>query len=287
MGSTTIGNMKIWLQNLLPQHTVSRLAGLLGNARTPWLKNWLIKQFIDHFDVDMTTAVEPDYRNFACFNDFFTRALKPDARPLPTDERLLISPVDGGIYQFGQVEAGCLLQAKGHHYDVLGLLGGDADRAEQFAGGAYLTAYLSPKDYHRIHMPCAGRLQEMVHVPGRLFSVNPYTVEHCPRLFARNERVISYFATEHGLVAMIAVGAIIVGSVATRWHGVVTPPTGREIRQWSYQDQRIQFQRGDEMGHFCAGSTVIMLFQEGQIEWDSTLQPMQPLKMGQPLAKLL
>lgn len=278
--------MHIFLQKIAPQHLISRLAGMLANSRCRWWKNWAISKFIKHYGVDMSQAEQPDYQRFSNFNEFFTRHLRADARPIADDPQAIISPVDGCVSELGVIEDQLLYQAKGRYYDLLSLLGGDIERAEQFAGGHFLTAYLSPKDYHRIHMPVAGKLEEMVHVPGKLFSVNPYTVQACSELFARNERVISYFNTDLGPVAMIAVGAIIVGSVVARWHGVVTPPTSKVISNWQYDDRDIQLARGEEMAHFQLGSTIIMLFPKGKIDWHQNIEASTSLKMGQAVGRI-
>jgi phosphatidylserine decarboxylase len=276
--------MKICLQKWMPQHSVSRLVGKLASCRVGWLKNFFIRWFIKQYKVDMSEAKQSDYREYPNFNAFFTRPLKADARVFPDDVHQLACPVDGYVSELGPIRHDQLFQAKGHYFKLLDLLGGDEAMATQFYDGHFLTAYLSPKDYHRIHMPIAGQLQKMIHVPGDLFSVNPYTVTHVPSLFARNERVVCLFDTDLGPMVIILVGAVIVASIATVWHGVVTPPTSKTIQQWDYGHQNVLLNRGEEMGHFQLGSTAIVLFGKDRILWDSTLKAGDALKMGQGVA---
>ncbi|RFA30905.1 phosphatidylserine decarboxylase [Alkalilimnicola ehrlichii] len=280
-----------WAKSLplypLPHHAISRLTLAVTRCRWSWLKNALINAFVRAFKVDMSEAAAPEATAYEHFNAFFTRELKPGARPLPDSPTAIISPADGAISAIGPIEHDQLLQAKGHTYSVADLLGGDTELAQRFHGGRFVTVYLSPRDYHRIHMPCAGKLQRMIHVPGRLFSVGAHTVRTVPRLFARNERVVNLFEGEHGPMAIVLVGAINVGSIETVWSGVVTPPAGKRVRSWEYDQQNAtQLARGDELGRFNMGSTAIVLFGPGQMEWDNTLENEQKVRMGQALGEL-
>ncbi|AQU81985.1 MULTISPECIES: archaetidylserine decarboxylase [unclassified Halomonas] len=245
------------LQYPLPQHAFSRLTGKFAQCDNPWVKDTLIKAFIKRFNVDMSQALEPDPTAYATFNDFFTRALKADARPLGEG---LLSPADGTLSQYGRLTAGQLVQAKGHTYSAQTLLGGDSTLAEEFMGGSFATVYLSPRDYHRVHMPVSGTLREMIYVPGRLFSVNQATANYVPGLFARNERLVCIFDTEHGSMAMVLVGAMIVAAIETVWAGQVTPLSGHPQRMKF--GQPIILEKGAEMGRFKLGSTVVMCFAE-------------------------
>lgn len=273
----------VWWQHCLPQNFLSRVLGMLANCRCQWVKNTWINWFIRHFAVNLSEAVVQDPKQFPDFNAFFTRQLKKGARHLA--DATVISPVDGTISAIGYLANDKLLQAKGRSYSLCCLLGRDEKLAHQFANGAFLTAYLAPKDYHRIHMPLTGRLLTMQYIPGRLFSVNGQSVKHIDRLFARNERVVCTFASEHGLFAMIAVGAMVVGSITTVWHGVVNTPRRNKPHTWHYDAQRIVLEKGTEFGHFKLGSTVILIFQARQIAWKANLQGSAPLKMGQGLAE--
>ncbi len=270
----------------LPQYLVSQKAvtwafGWLAQVRRPaWIKNGCIKLFIKKYSVDMSEALIISPENYVDFNAFFTRALKPDLRPVGKD---IVSPVDGEISEIGKIQNGQLFQAKNHHFSLVSLLGGDAQLASAFENGEYATLYLSPKDYHRVHMPIAGQLKSMSHIPGKLFSVNQRTARTVPDLFAKNERVVCIFETEKGKVAMILVGAMIVASIGTRWAGIVTPPRVREVRHWKYDD--VFLEKGEEMGYFQLGSTVIMLFQTNQIQWNSPLKNGDSLKMGQKIGQ--
>jgi phosphatidylserine decarboxylase len=246
------------LQYLLPKQALTTLAGRIASARGGAATTALITWFIGRFGVRMSEAAEPDPARYATFNDFFTRALKPGARPIASAD--FVCPVDGAISQVGTIRGDELLQAKGHTYTTTALLGGDVTLAAQFTDGNFATIYLSPKDYHRIHMPLDGRLRRMIHVPVDLFSVNPDTARNVPGLFARNERLVCVFESDHGAFVMVLVGATIVGSMATVWHGVVNPPRPAGIREWDYSDQQISLRQGDEMGRFQLGSTVVMLF---------------------------
>jgi phosphatidylserine decarboxylase len=242
----------------------------------------LIAWFVNKYQVDMAQAAQPDIAAYAHFNDFFTRALRSDARPLAAARWLC--PVDGAISQFGVIENGQIFQAKGHAYSATALVGGDSALAAQFAKGSFATLYLSPRDYHRIHMPCAATLRQMVYVPGDLFSVNPTTARGVPGLFARNERVVCVFDTARGPMVLVLVGATIVGSMATVWHGVVNPPRTGHISRHDYPGGQVQLAQGEEMGRFLLGSTVVMLLPEAAPGWNPGWQPGGPVCMGQVMA---
>lgn len=270
------------IQYPLPHHLISRLIGKLAQCRIGWLKNLLISRFIKAFNVDMSEAAQPNPKAYENFNAFFTRPLREDVRPVVALEHSMACPVDGAVSQLGAIEYGRIFQAKGHSYSVLELLGGNIERAAPFMGGQFSTIYLSPKDYHRIHMPVTGTLRQMVHVPGRLFSVNPATTENIDGLFARNERVVAIFDTDYGPMAMVLVGAMIVASIETVWSGQVTP-LNREISVNSYSDepQAITLQKGEEMGRFKLGSTVVMLFGPEMAEFLDSFQAGSPTRMGE------
>ena len=276
-------------QHLLPKQALTQLAGAAARARGGAATTAVIRWFSKRYGVNMAEAAQPDPAAYATFNDFFTRALKPDARPLASAE--LLCPVDGAISQFGAVQAGQIFQAKGHVYSATALVGGDGALAAHFHAGHFATLYLSPRDYHRIHMPAAGRLLRMVHVPGELFSVNPATARGVPGLFARNERVVCVFEGTEGALrgqpwVLVLVGATIVGSMATVWHGVVNPPRPGTVRDWAYQDQTVQLAKGAEMGRFLLGSTVVLLFPPGPLRFNAGWQPGGALCMGQAMASL-
>ena len=275
--------LKITLQYLFPQHLVSIAAGKLAEVRVNWVKNLFIEKFAKAYQIDMSNACEPELTNYACFNDFFTRAITPESRPIDSSEESFCSPVDGAMSQFGRIEEGRIIQAKGHQYSALELLGGDIERAKPFENGEFCTIYLAPSDYHRIHMPCAGTLTAMSHVPGKLFSVNPLTAENVPELFARNERVISYFDTKFGKLALVSVGATIVGSIETVWAGNITPPSRKKIKSWQYDDRSIQLEKGQEMGRFKLGSTVILLMEKANWKWHESVDLQQKVQLGRPL----
>jgi len=277
--------LKVISQYLFPQHGVSIAAGKLAEIKAPWFKDLFITKFAKAYNIDMSNAVEPELTNYACFNDFFTRAIKPESRPIDQTEQAFCSPVDGAMSQFGPIEKGRIIQAKNHNYSALELLAGDQEMANKFDNGEFCTIYLAPKDYHRIHMPCDGKLLSMSHIPGKLFSVNPLTAENVPNLFARNERVVSYFDTPFGLMALVAVGATIVGSVETTWHGTVTPPTRREVTHWDYSDQDISFNKGEEMGRFKLGSTVVLLMENADWRWKENMQNGDDLILGEKLVE--
>jgi len=282
-----IDAIKAYPQYLMPGHLVSRITHKMMRIEAPWFKNGVIRLLSAIFDIDMSDAQLKNPDDFVSFNAFFTRALKPESRPINAAENSIVSPVDGAISQITQIDEGSLIQAKGHSYSVADLLGGDAAEAAKYAQGSFTTIYLSPRDYHRIHIPVAGTLTEMVHVPGRLFSVNPATARTIPRLFARNERVIAYFDTEMGPLAVVMVGAINVGSVETVWAGEVTPPAGKSIGRWHYEGkQALEFAKGAEIGRFNMGSTVILLFGNSAVQWNDALQAESKLKMGQKIGEL-
>jgi phosphatidylserine decarboxylase len=281
-----------WLKSLplypLPHHAVSRLMLALTRWRWRPFRSVFTRWFIARYGVDMSEALEPDLNTYAHFNAFFTRALKPGARPLPDDAGLLVSPADGAVSELGRIRDTEILQAKGRRFTLEELLGGDRELVQAFRGGDFATVYLSPRDYHRVHMPAAAGLRRMIHVPGRLFSVAPHTVRTIPRLFARNERVVCAFDTAHGPMALVLVGAICVASIETTWAGVVTPPRGRRIRHWDYSGESApHFRRGDEMGRFNMGSTVIVLTGPGQAEWRENLKAGDRVRMGQPIGRYL
>lgn len=269
-------------QYLLPKRALTVLAGRIASARAGTLTTTLIRHFVARYGVDMSEAANPDIASYDSFNAFFTRALRPGIRPLAKAD--LICPVDGAISQFGAIAHDQMFQAKGHRYSTTALVGGDAELAAQFNDGHFATLYLSPRDYHRIHMPCQGRLRRMVHVPGDLFSVNPATVRGVPGLFARNERVVCVFDSATGPFVMVLVGATIVGSMGTVWHGVVNPPRPGTTRSWDYQGQNIALQRGEEMGRFLLGSTVIMLFPAGPLRFNPDWAAGGAVRLGQAMA---
>lgn len=277
--------MQIWMQKCVPQHGISRCLGKLAHCRIRWLKNFLIRLFIQHYQVDLSEAEHEDYREYVHFNAFFTRLLKPGARPMPQDPQALACPVDGEVSQLGAIHGEQIFQAKGHAYSLEALLGGDASLANLFHNGEFLTAYLSPKDYHRVHMPIAGRLKKMIHVPGALFSVNHETVENVDGLFARNERVVCLFETEVGPMAVILVAAIVVAGIVVPWHGRVTPPKQQAIQEWNYSEQEIYLKRGEEMGLFEVGSTAIILFPENTMQWHDSLESASLIRLGQEIGK--
>lgn len=273
-------------QYLLPQHLLSRLAGGLANCTWSWVKTPFINWFVKRYQVDMSQAVEPNPTAYRCFNDFFTRALLPDARPLDEGEASILCPADGAISQLGKIEHGRIFQAKGQSFSVLELLGGNPAHAEQFQGGEFATVYLSPSDYHRVHMPLGGTLRDMIYVPGKLFSVNQTTAENVPELFARNERVVCLFDTDAGPMAVVLVGAMIVASVETVWAGLVAPPQ-RQLRSESYGHRAPELERGAEMGRFKLGSTAIVLFAPGRARWDEHLAAGSLVRMGQKMGERL
>ncbi|WP_445322958.1 archaetidylserine decarboxylase [Ramlibacter sp. AN1133] len=277
--------LPITQQYLLPKKLLTVLAGKFASARMGGLTQWTIRRFVDHYRVDMQEALEPRIESYASFNDFFTRPLKPGARPIAAAP--FVCPVDAAISQFGPIEHDQLFQAKGHSYSTRALVGGDQALARQFDHGHFATLYLAPKDYHRIHMPCDGRLKRMIYVPGDLFSVNPLTARHVPSLFARNERVVCEFECAHGAMVMVLVGATIVGSMATVWHGVVNPPRTRDVREWRYDERDIRLAKGEEMGRFLLGSTVVMLFPRNVLTFTPDWAPTRPVRLGEAMGTVI
>ena len=278
--------LAVKLQYVMPKKALTEFGGWVASGRWGAATTAIIKWFIKKYGVNMAEAADSNPRNYASFNDFFTRALKANARPLAS--ATWVCPVDGAISQFGAIERGQLFQAKGHHYSAQALVGGDAALAAPFNDGHFACIYLSPKDYHRIHMPVAGTLRRMVYVPGDLFSVNPATAQGVPGLFARNERVVCVFDTAHGTLINVLVGATIVGSMATVWHGVVNPPRLAAVSTWHYPAHGevgcITLQQGDEMGRFLLGSTVVMLWPKQGLQFNQGWQPSGAVRMGEPMA---
>ncbi|MFS2224299.1 archaetidylserine decarboxylase [Pantoea sp. B65] len=283
-----LDRIKLRLNYLLPKKWLTELAGWGASKRAGWLTKAVIDIFVWYYKVDMSEAQKPDTAAYRTFNDFFVRPLRDDVRPLDTDPNLLLQPADGAISQLGHIDGDSIFQAKGHLYSLEALLAGNYQMADRFRDGEFVTTYLAPRDYHRVHMPCNGILREMIYVPGDLFSVNPLTAQNVPNLFARNERVICYFDTEFGPMAQILVGATIVGSIETVWSGTVTPPRTGVIKRWSWpgadEDGAVVLLKGQEMGRFKLGSTVINLFAPGRIKLAESLTPEAKTRLGQPLA---
>lgn len=273
--------LNLLLQHLLPQRILSRLVANIANCQIRFIKNFLINRYHKFYHIDMTDALEPNPVNYPTFNEFFTRKLKPSARPIISNKKTIVSPVDGKIWQIGQIDDNLLISAKGKNFTLGQLLANNQD-AIQFHNANFAVLYLAPSNYHRVHMPVHGKLLLMRYIPGRLFSVNPNTVEYIPDVFARNERVIVVFGT----MAMVLVGAMIVGSIETSWAGVVMPNKQNRITEWDYTKQEIIFERGAEIGNFKLGSTVILLFPERTIQWNQTLQNGNAIKMGQSLGTI-
>lgn len=270
--------LKILIQHLLPKQHLTRFAGAIAQAESGWGTPRLIRWFVRRYGVDMTEAANPDPASYPTFNAFFTRPLRDGARPLAQAD--FVSPVDGAISQLGAIEDGRIVQAKGHRFTATELVGGDAALAAAFQHGSFANLYLSPKDYHRLHMPCDGRLVRMIHVPGSLFSVNPVTARGVANLFARNERVVCVFESGvHGTFVMVLVGATIVGSMATVWHGVVNPKRTGRIAEWTYADRGIVLRQGEEMGRFLLGSTIVMLFRPDTIAFDPAWVAERPVRL--------
>ncbi|MDO9405313.1 MAG: archaetidylserine decarboxylase [Polaromonas sp.] len=275
-------------QYLLPKQALTNFAGFVASRERGWVTTEIIRRFVAKYAVNMDEALDSDIASYATFNDFFTRALKPGARPLAATD--LISPVDGAISQFGAIDKDQIFQAKGHNYTTTALVGGDAALAARYQDGSFATLYLSPRDYHRIHMPCDGRLVRMIYVPGELFSVNPLTARGVPGLFARNERVVCVFESPRGPFVLVLVGATIVGSMATVWHGVVNPPRSKTVRSWDYPDEptsAIRLKRGEEMGRFLLGSTVVMLFPKeagATLRFNPEWAPGRAIRLGEAMA---
>lgn len=270
----------VLLQYALPKRHLTLLAGRIARARGGAMTTRLIRWFVARYGVDMSEAADPDIASYASFNDFFTRPLRDGVRPLASAD--FVCPVDGAISQVGAIDDHHIVQAKGHRFTTTELIGGDATLAAAFRHGSFANLYLSPRDYHRLHMPCTGRLTRMIHIPGSLFSVNPVTARGVPNLFARNERVACIFdSPEHGMFAMVLVGATIVGSMATTWHGVVNAKRTGTTSEWRYDDQDIVLHQGEEMGRFLLGSTIVMLFPQGAIAFDEAWIPERPVRLGE------
>lgn len=276
-----VSRLSVLPQYLLPKQALTNLAGRFARGESSRFTQPVIRWFVQRYGVNMAEAQNPDIASYASFNDFFTRALREDARPLADSD--FICPVDGAISQCGEIEHDQIFQAKGHRYSTTALVGGDSALAAQFDHGSFATLYLSPRDYHRIHMPCDGKLTRMIYVPGALFSVNPTTARGVPGLFARNERVVCVFESAHGPFVLVLVGATIVGSMATVWHGVVNPPRSGTVREWHYRDQDIVLTRGAEMGRFLLGSTVVMLFPKDVIAFDPAWTATRAIRMGEAM----
>ena len=274
--------LRVLPQYVMPKQAMTSLAGAFASRRAGRMTTAAIRAFVAKYGVNMGEAANPDIASYATFNDFFTRALRPGARPL-ADARW-ICPVDGTISQFGATDRNRILQAKGHHYEVTALVGGDDALAGKFEHGSFATLYLSPRDYHRVHMPCTGRLTRMIYVPGSLFSVNAVTARGVPGLFARNERVVCVFDSEHGPFISTMVGATIVGSVATVWHGVVNTRRPAKLREWRYGDGEVIIGKGDEMGRFLLGSTVVLLFPSNTLTFDPAWAPGRAIRLGEAMA---
>ncbi|MET0250698.1 MAG: archaetidylserine decarboxylase [Novosphingobium sp.] len=273
---------KVLLQYVLPKRRLTTFAGRVAEAQGGSMTTRMIRWFVAKYGVDMSEAADPDIASYASFNAFFTRPLREGARPLAAAD--FVCPVDGAISQLGAIDDHHIVQAKGHRFTTTELVGGDAALAAQFRHGSFANLYLSPKDYHRLHMPCDGRLTRMIYVPGALFSVNPVTARGVPNLFARNERVVCLFASaDHGPFAMVLVGATIVGSMATAWHGVVNPKRTDIPSEWSYADQDVALKQGDEMGRFLLGSTIVMLFAKDTIAFNRAWTPERPVRLGEAM----
>ena len=273
------------LQYLLPKQALTHFAGWVASRERGWVTTEIIRRFVARYRVNMEEALDSDISSYRSFNEFFTRALKPGVRPVA--QAALVCPVDGAVSQFGPIAGDQLFQAKGHHYSTTALVGGDAALAAQYDNGSFATIYLSPRDYHRIHMPCAGRLTRMIYVPGDLFSVNPVTARGVPGLFARNERVVCVFESARGPFVLVLVGATIVGSMATVWHGVVNPPRSKAVREWRYSaagQPEVMLKQGDEMGRFLLGSTVVMLFPKGPLSFNRDWVPGGAVRLGEAMA---
>ena len=279
----------IIFQYIVPQHLLSRMVGAIAECQWPWVKNTFITKFIKQYGVNMAEAADPEPLNYANFNAFFTRALKEGARPITEGDNSIACPADGAISQLGEIKDGRIFQAKGQSYSLLELLGGDVETAQPFEGGKFATVYLSPKDYHRVHMPMAGTLRSMTYVPGDLFSVNGTTAENVPRLFARNERAVCIFDTDAGPMAVVLVGAMIVAGIETVWAGQVAP-IKRQIQTHNYQQKEqesIRLEKGEEMGRFKLGSTAIVIFPKDVMEWDDKFSADFPTVMGEKFGELL
>lgn len=277
----------IRLQKLVPQHALSRLVGHIAASEIGFVKNTFITWFVKRYNVDMSLAIEENPTAYKSFNDFFTRAIKPDTRPVDSNALSIVCPADGAISQLGNIVDGRIFQAKGQDYTALELLGGDEQLAAEFDGGKFATVYLSPRDYHRVHMPYGGKLRSMISVPGELYSVNTVTAENIPRLFSRNERAVAIFDTDIGPMAVVLVGAMIVAGIETVWDGTIAPFASREIAVSNYPYQDLNLEKGDEMGRFKLGSTAVILFAKDKIEWSKKYHAGTPTKMGEIMGRTL
>jgi len=274
--------LAVLTQYLLPKQALTGLAGKAANAKWGNVTTKFIAWFVGKYQVNMSEAANSDITSYATFNEFFTRPLKTGARPIANSD--LVCPVDGAISQFGPISQGHIFQAKGHHFSATALIGGDSEAAAEYANGSFANIYLSPRDYHRIHMPCDGKLAKMVYVPGDLFSVNPTTARGVPNLFARNERLVCFFESASGNFVMTLVGATIVGSMATVWHGIINPPRAGKVRTWNYKDKNIHLKKGEEMGRFMLGSTVVLLFPHSNLRFNAVWKPAGSVKLGEVMA---
>ncbi|HEY0587706.1 MAG TPA: archaetidylserine decarboxylase [Pseudoduganella sp.] len=280
----TVSRLAVLPQYLLPKGALTNFAGRVAGAKGGDKTTRLIRWFVTKYDVNMDEAANSDIASYHSFNEFFTRALKPGARPLAKAD--FVCPVDGRISQFGAIEGDQIFQAKGHKFSTTALVGGDASLAKHFEHGSFANLYLSPRDYHRIHMPCDASLKRMIYVPGELFSVSPTAARGVPGLFARNERVVCEFETAFGPFVMVLVGATIVGSMATVWHGLVNPPRLPKVTEWTYKKNEHVFKKGEEMGRFLLGSTVVMLFPKDTLHFNDQWQPAGPVRLGEMMANL-
>ena len=276
----------IAFQHLVPQHLLSRGIGRLAASQNTFIKNTFIKNFAAQYDINMAEALEENPLAYKSFNDFFTRALKPNARPIDNNPNAIVSPADGAISQIGAISADKIFQAKGHDYSVVTLLGGDEQRAAPFIGGQFATVYLSPKDYHRVHMPFSGKLTQTIYLAGDLFSVNTTTAENVPNLFARNERLVCLFDTEIGRMAVVLVGAMIVAGIATAWSGKIDPK-GEKTITINYHNKPVVLNKGDELGRFYLGSTAIVLFEKDVMQWQANLTATDNVQMGKAIGTIV
>lgn len=279
--------LKLFWQYALPQQALTQLMGWVANTQYRWIKNSFIAIFSRLYKINLSEAVQTNPFAYPSFHDFFIRRLKTQARPIDSADNSIVSPADGLIAQIGNIDTTHLIQAKGRTYTLEALLAGDSDLSQRFQSGIFSTIYLAPHNYHRVHMPVSGTLRKMIHVPGTLFSVSLLTAERVPDLFARNERVVCFFDTAHGPMAVILVGAMIVGSISTVWAGNITPPKRKTLYSVDYPPDTIRLKKGEELGHFSLGSTVIMLFAPGRAQWNSTLNSLAPLQVGQKIGELM
>ena len=281
-------NLFALLQHITPQHLLSRAVGGIARCENTWVKNTFIEWFVKRYNVDMSLALEEDPRAYSCFNDFFTRAIKPEMRPIESAEDAIVCPADGAVSQLGNIVNGRIFQAKGQSYTARELLGGDEQLAQEFNEGKFATVYLSPRDYHRVHMPYGGKLRRMIAVPGDLFSVNNATANQVPRLFSRNERLVAIFDTDIGPMAVVLVGAMIVAGIETVWAGEVAPITRKiQVTDYQPQPQDITLKKGEEMGRFKLGSTAVVLFAKGAMEWSDDYQSGTSTVMGTSMGRCL